>query len=54
MPYVGSKEQLNTLTGVAEIIYLTESLESEYANKIFKANLFLRKNQLAYSILAMG
>lgn len=54
MPYVGSKEQLNTLTGVAEIIYLTESLESEYANKIFKANLFFKKESTGLIYLSDG
>lgn len=54
MPYVGSKGQLNTLTGVAEIIYLTESLESEYANKIFKANLFFKKESTGLLYLSDG
>jgi hypothetical protein len=43
MPYVGSKEQLNGVTGIAAIIPLTESLETEYSNKIFKANFLFWK-----------
>lgn len=54
MPYVGSNEHLNTVTGVAEIIPLTESLEAEYSNKIFKANLIFRKESTGLLYLSDG
>ena len=54
MPYVGSNEHLNVVTGVTEIIPLTEPLEAEYNNKIFKANLLIWKESTGLLYLSDG
>jgi hypothetical protein len=54
MPYVGSNSRLNVATGVAEIIPLTESLETEYSNKIFKANLLFWRESTGLLYLSDG
>lgn len=43
MTYTGSTNRLNNVVGVTEIIPLTIGLETEYGNKIFKANLIFKK-----------
>lgn len=54
MTYVGSSNRLNTVKGVAEIIPLTISLETEYSNKIFKSNLILKKESTGLLYITDG
>lgn len=54
MTYVGSNSRLNTVIGVTEIISLTIGLETEYSNKIFKANLILKKESTGLLYITDG
>lgn len=54
MTYVGSSSRLNAVVGVAEIISLTIGLETEYSNKIFKANLILKKESTGLLYITDG
>lgn len=54
MTYIGSSNRLNTVKGVTEIIPLTIGLETEYSNKIFKANLILKKESTGLLYITDG
>ena len=54
MAYVGSKDRLNSVVGVSEIIPLTTGLETEYGNKIFKANLIFKKESTGLLYISDG
>lgn len=43
MTYIGSRTELNDITGVVDVIALDNILESEYANKVFKPNILIWK-----------
>ena len=54
MAYIGSKDRLNSVVGVSEIIPLTTGLETEYGNKIFKANLIFKKESTGLLYISDG
>ena len=54
MTYIGSNSRLNAVVGVTEIIPLTIGLETEYSNKIFKANLILKKESTGLLYITDG
>lgn len=54
MTYIGSNSRLNAVKGVAEIIPLTIGLETEYSNKIFKANLIFKKESTGLLYITDG
>ena len=54
MTYIGSNNRLNAVIGVAEIIPLTIGLETEYSNKIFKANLIFKKESTGLLYITDG